>query len=86
MTGSIMDSTVRETVYIDDAFSVFAKEQFSHKKVADSIYGYRFMKRTMDPLYDEVKNGPIDIDSIGMTVNTPGIGWKDNNRTLLSYA
>lgn len=34
------------------------------------------MKRNLNPTYDDAKNGPESIDGFGLTVDTPGIGWK----------
>ena len=30
--------------------------------------------------------GPHSIDSLGAITDTPGVGWHDKNRTLLSYS
>jgi len=37
-------------------------------------------------LLDASSVGPEDIDSFGIIADRPGVGWKDSNRTLLSYA
>lgn len=73
------------TIYLEDVGD-YLREKTSEEKLADRVTGYRFMKRNLNPTYDDAKNGPESIDGFGLTVDTPGIGWKWTNRTLLSYA
>ncbi len=78
-------SVLSNTVILDNTTST-ELEPYSPSRLADTLTGYRYIKRDTTPIIDEAKNGPEAIESIAQTIETPGVGWQNTNRMMLSYA
>lgn len=51
-----------------------------------NIHGYSVVAPDSTQTLDEKKIGPNHIDSLGSLSELPGVGWRDQNRLLLSYS
>lgn len=78
-------ASINNTPAIDDSSSV-SSEAFSRVSFGSNVAGYRFFGNETSKIIDSEKNGPNTIDSLAITPETPGVGWRGNNRIALSYA
>ncbi len=50
------------------------------------VHGYTITTSSPSEVLDEARIGPNHIDSFGALRELPGIGWRGQNRLLLSYS
>ena len=73
------------SILLDSNHSSLRKSAFS-QVFDEKISGFTLYKNQATPDLDENMIGPHSTDSLGAITDTPGVGWHDKNRTLLSYA
>lgn len=77
--------TPSSSILLDSDHPYLRKSAFA--QVFDQkVSGFTIYQNPKTPDLDENMIGPNSIDSLGSLTDTPGVGWHDKNRTLLSYA
>ena len=83
--GEISQNTKNTPTLIGSNFSI---HQFASDSLRPSQLGYKITQSTTltDDTIDETKNGPMNIDSLGVLSDISSVGWKGNNTMMLAYA
>lgn len=66
--------------------SGFSIEKIYGKVFQSNEFGYKIFQSAKSDELDENKNGPDNIDGIGLLSEVEKVGWTGNNTMLLTYA
>ena len=84
LTDDIFTSSIRNTPVL--SVYGFEAQSYSNQAFGSQVQGYRVNRNSGSRTVDSTTIGPNGVDSFGAIADIPGVGWKDSNRTLLSYA